>query len=219
MKRLIFLCCLLALALARVRQANVTNPLDQFNIKLHAFHFYADDMKMQMPVFHYCSILSSELIQCILFNSSDSNALLMGVEYVVPRTVFETYSGKERLHWHSHVYEILKGLLTAPDATLDEELAIMKSVFGTYGKAYHTADNVNGILGTPKLTMSFLADGQLDPNLIRERDAMFGFNVDDKIQSRIDANFTEIPIAAGADAWHYGRVMQTKLVDVTFDDD
>lgn len=79
--------------------------------------------------------------QCLLYDSSDANARLIGVEYMVSPKVFETLPEDEKKLWHSHVYEVKSGILimpapnTVPDLLWEKaETKEMEAVIGWYGK-------------------------------------------------------------------------------------
>lgn len=69
---------------------------------------------------------------------------MIGVEYMVPRDVYDTFPEEERKLWHSHEYEVKSGMLILPkpaameDAEWEKaELAAMKEIINLYGKTWH----------------------------------------------------------------------------------
>jgi hypothetical protein len=52
------------------------------------YHFYADDMNRQVEAHHYCSHLSDDVMQCVVYDSDKPNARLIGIEYIVSDRVF-----------------------------------------------------------------------------------------------------------------------------------
>ena len=49
--------------------------------------------------------------QCLLYDSLEKNARLIGVEYMVSENLFLTLPEEEKKLWHSHEYEVKGGLL------------------------------------------------------------------------------------------------------------
>jgi hypothetical protein len=51
-------------------------------------------MKRQLIAHHYCSHLSDEVLQCVLYDSDKKDARLIGVEYIVSARIFESFVGR-----------------------------------------------------------------------------------------------------------------------------
>ena len=189
-------------------------PIEALNAYLDGFHFYSGRMDAQMEAHHYCAVLNDEVIQCVIFDSNQKSAKLMGVEYIVSERLFNTLPDAEKALWHSHVHEVKSGQLIAPGIPQAAEHALMKKLVGTYGKTFHTwhTDQQKELpLGAPQLMMGFTADGQANAAMVEERDRRFGVQSADKRKNREDiaAPF----IAPGADAWQKGQAVQ--LADPT----
>ena len=60
---------------------------------------------MQVEAHHYCSCTNDEVRQCVIYDSADSNARLIGIEYIIYRRLFESLPEEEKKLWHSHTYE------------------------------------------------------------------------------------------------------------------
>jgi hypothetical protein len=184
-------------------------PVSAINTYLDGFHFYNGSMERQMEAHHYCSLLNEELIQCVIYDGNVDDAKIMGVEYIVSAGLFAQLPEGEKALWHSHVHEVKSGQLVAPGIPDVAEHALMRKLVGTYGKTFHTwhTDLEQTLpLGVPQLMMGFTADGQLDPALVAARDARFEITTADKRAQRAD--IAAPPIAAGADAWQQGRILQ-----------
>jgi len=181
-------------------------PIAAINSYLDGFHFYNGNMKGQMEAHHYCSILSDDLIQCVIYDGNVAEAKLMGVEYIVSAKLFQTLPAEEKALWHSHVHEVKSGQLIAPGLPDVAEKALMTRLVGTYGKTWHTwhTDQHKGLpVGVPQLMMGFTADGQADPKMVAARDQRFNVSSTKKRQQRAD-----IPAPAidpGADGWQRGH--------------
>jgi hypothetical protein len=189
-------------------------PLDALNAYLDGFHFYSGDMKGQMEAHHYCGHLNEDSIQCVIYDGNKSNAKLMGVEYIVTKKLFETLPADEKHLWHSHVHEVRSGTLIAPGIPEVAERTLMQQLAGTYGKTWHTwhTDKHNELpLGTPMLMMGFTQDGQLNEQLLTERDKRFDVSSTRKREQRADIEYP--PIDPEADAWQKGIAPQLRLVE------
>jgi len=85
-----------------------------------------------------------DLRQCLIYDSHEKDARLIGIEYMVPREVYDTFPDSEKKLWHSHEYEVKSGMLILPkpaDKTEEEweaaELEAMKEIISLYGKTWH----------------------------------------------------------------------------------
>lgn len=189
-------------------------PIDALNAYLDGFHFYNGHPDVQMEAHHYCSILNEEVVQCVIYDGNRQDAKLMGVEYIISQSLFNTLPAAEKALWHSHVHEVKSGQLVAPGIPDIAEHALMDKLVSTYGKTWHTWHtdlNKRLPLGVPQLMMGFTADGQADPAMVAERDQRLGIHSSEKKTARAD--IVAPPIAPGADAWRQGNVIQ--LVDPT----
>src|SRR5437763_10764611 len=101
-------------------------------------HFYSGDMSRQIIAEHYCSHLSDEVLQCVIYDSNKPGARLIGVEYIVSGKIFESLPPEEKKLWHSHNYEVKSGVLTAPGVADGAEKDLMKVLLHTYGTPSNT---------------------------------------------------------------------------------
>ncbi len=187
-------------------------PIDAINVYLDGFHFYNGNMKGQMEAHHYCSVMSEDLIQCVIFDGNSKNSKLMGVEYIVSRNAFQTLPTDERKLWHSHNYEATSGELIAPGVPKTAEHAFMEKVAGTYGKTWHTWNTDQGRTlptGHPLLMMGFTADGQINQQMLADRDKRFGASTQKEKQDRKDIH--PPPVFSGANSWETDEVLQLTL--------
>lgn len=186
-------------------------PLDALNMYLDGFHFYADDLGHQMGARHYCAQMSEEFIQCVIYDANTKDAKLMGIEYIVSERLFSSLSEEEKRLWHSHHYEVTSGALVIPGVPGPAEHAVMEQLVTTYGKTWHTWDTAKSQLpvGIPGLMMGFTADGQLRPELRKERDEQLGISAEEKRESRRDIPVPRV--VPGANGWESGRTYQLRL--------
>ena len=187
-------------------------PLDALNAYLDGFHFESGDLQAQMEAHHYCGHLNEDSIQCVIFDGNTKNAKIIGVEYIISRRLFDTLPPEEQHLWHSHVHEVRSGTLIAPGIPDVAEHTLMQQLVDTYGKTWHTWHTDHGDalpLGTPRLMMGFTQDGQLNEQLVRDRDRRFEMSTADRRTRREDIK--NLPIAPEADAWQKGIAPQIQL--------
>ena len=185
------------------------NPIGSIHAHLCGFHFYSGDLNRSLQVEHYCSHLNADLIQCVIYDSPKPDARLIGVEYIISEALFVQLPAEEKSLWHSHRYEVMSGLLTAPDGSEAAERALLKEFVSTYGKTWNLwqVDRGDQVpLGLPKLMMGFTADGQVQPALVAKRDREQHL---DAVKTKAQrADLPVRPVAAGADAWQHGPAFQ-----------
>src|SRR5262249_48804830 len=80
---------------------------------------------------------SPELIQCTIYDGNTKNAKLVGVEYVVPDSVYQSFSASEKKYWHPHDGEVSSGMLAMPGLPPEKERDILNFVSKTWGKTWH----------------------------------------------------------------------------------
>jgi hypothetical protein len=184
-------------------------PLRAIHAHVCGFHFYNGELDRQVIAHHYCSHLSEEVLQCIIYDSDKPDARLIGIEYIISAKLFESLPEEEKKLWHSHVHEVKSGELIAPRLPDVAEKELMKELIGTYGKTWHTWQVDRGDklpLGIPQLMMGFTADGQVNPKLLSDRDKGYGVDSTDKRENRAD--IASPAILQGADAWQQGQAVQ-----------
>lgn len=114
------------------------NPLKGYTIHVTAPHIM--DGEVIGPFHHYCKPINADIIQCILFESTDENARMTEVEYMVSkklaRSVIPEWSHQQ--NWHDHKQEIETGrvaILNPTDAKAQQDLA--NYVSDTDGIIFH----------------------------------------------------------------------------------
>lgn len=185
-------------------------PINAIHAHVCGFHFYADDMKRQVRAHHYCSHKNEEVLQCVIYDSHDKNARLIGIEYIISEALFKTLPAEEKKLWHSHKFEVMSGQLIAPGIPNIAENELMQKLVTTYGKTWHTWQIDRGDklpYGLPKLMMGFTAEGQADPAMVAERDKAFDVETSKKRAERA-GKIKPGTIAEGADAWQKGPAFQ-----------
>src|SRR2546430_12554037 len=182
-------------------------PIGDIHAHVCGIHFYSGDMARQIIAEHYCSHLSDEVLQCVLYDSNKPGARLIGVEYIVSAKIFESLPAEEKKLWHSHNYEVKSGVLTAPGMPDGAEKDLMKVLIGTYGKTWHTWQvdrDAKLPMGIPQLMMAFTGDGQAQAKILSERDSLYGSSAAKKT-ARVD--IPAVKLDPGADAWQKGSTV------------
>jgi hypothetical protein len=188
------------------------------------FHFYSHDMTRQVEAHHYCSRLNEDVRQCLIYDSPEMDARLIGVEYIISAKLFKDLPDEEKKFWHSHVYEVKSGSLICPPAALvatavarTAENKVMEDLIDTYGKTIHLWQVDRGDplpYGPPMLMMAFTKDGQLRQDLVAARDKKFGVYTAElrKIREQIKP---KNELQQNADHWVHrddGMAYQTDMV-------
>ncbi|GJE86935.1 DUF1264-domain-containing protein [Phanerochaete sordida] len=173
-------------------------PINDIHQHICAFHTYADDRTRHVEAHHFCTCLRPDLHQCIIYDSGEKGARLIGIEYIITEQLFNDLPEDEKNYWHSHKYEVESGMLQlqvksgVPQAAADvAEQPAMLELQRTYGKTIHTwaFDKHPDIpLGPPKLMMSYSKDEQAPPAAtIKARDEKWG--MDSEAKRRLRAGY------------------------------
>jgi len=188
------------------------------------FHLYAHDMTRQVHAHHFCSHVSEDFRQCVIYDSPEPTARLIGIEYIISEKLFDQLDEEEKKYWHSHDFEVRGGSLALPMPKMMPEIGVqaaerqaLLSLQATYGKTWHTwqVDRNDPLpYGPPQLMMAFTSEGQLNPELVRKREEQEGINLETKKAERKD--FPDYKPRNEADQWKNGKAVQvtTQTVDV-----
>lgn len=192
-------------------------PLRRFDTYLDGFHFYNGNINAQMEAHHYVSQLNEDVYQAIIFDGNDDKAKIMGVEYIITGRLFKTLSEEEKKLWHSHHYEVKSGTLIAPGIPDIAEHELMEKLVSTYGKTIHTwhTDQQRTLpLGSPMIMMGFTKDGQIDPELVAQRDQRFNISTSAIKNKRADISLPNVdPMANAWEKGHFRQFVITNNVD------
>lgn len=180
-------------------------PVKQICALFNGVHFYVNDPKRHVLANHYCSHLTEDLRQCVIYDKHDSaDAKLIGVEYIISRKMFEELPEEEKRFWHSHTYEVTSGLLMMPGIPQAMEVSEMQKLVNTYGKTYHLWQVDKGHplpYGEPQLMGAFTQEGQLNMQLLKMRDGIFGTDTVAMGNYRRNNLTNILPTAKGADSF------------------
>ena len=93
------------------------------------------------PYHHYCKVLRSDpVIECLVYATADSNAMLEQIEYIVAKSITRTdaISLEEWNHnWHDHAQEIATGRVQVLDLPPDQAQQVANLVATTDGIIFH----------------------------------------------------------------------------------
>ncbi|TEY39067.1 hypothetical protein BOTCAL_0469g00020 [Botryotinia calthae] len=186
-------------------------PIKKIDAHLNAFHVYVGEGEGErvrsVAANHYCTHLSGDVRQCLIYDAPTNPARLIGVEYMITRRLYEKLDEEERKLSHSHDYEVKPGMLILPNPTVPDavwtvaETEEMKEVIGLYGKTFHFWQTDRGDelpLGMPVLMGSFTRDSRYVPwDKVKERDERFGVDTQKKREAR--KGIASVDIHADAD--------------------
>jgi hypothetical protein len=154
---------------AEKKPAQELTPPKQIEMYLDGYHCYKSEAKVgvhkqkQVRVAHYCSHYSPDLIMCSVYDGNGKTAKLIGIEYVVPETVYKALPAGEKKYWHPHDGEVSGGLLTMPGMPAEKEKAVLGFVSHTYGKTWNLWQPGDKLpYGEPKLMWPITADKLAD---------------------------------------------------------
>ncbi|QQK44043.1 Peptidase S24/S26A/S26B [Penicillium digitatum] len=191
-------------------------PVKQICAHLNAFHIYANDPTRCVEADHYCTHLTEDIRQCLVYDSPKPNARLIGVEYMVSPRIFATLPTEERKLWHTHEFEVNSGMLVmpapagVPDAVWEAaETAEMHDVAPIYGKTYHfwQVDRGDPVpLGPPQLMGSFVSNESVKmahpaglDSLLEDRNKRYG--VDHRQKAKKREGIKPVEKHPDADSW------------------
>lgn len=187
------------------------HPIDQIDAYVCGLHFYNGEPGRQVIAHHFCSHRSEEFLQCIIYDTNQADARLIGIEYIISARLFGGLPEEEKRYWHGHQFEVKSGQLTAPGIPQPVEHELMKKLVNTYGKTWHTwqYDRYADLpLGVPQLMMGFTQEGRAHDALINEIQKEVGYSVLERMKDRQDIEAP--PVLPGANAWEQGNVYQIK---------
>jgi hypothetical protein len=133
--------------------AAAEKPAEGFTLHIDAkLHFPGAP---DMVAHHYCKEVAGGMTECLLFESDEPNARLVGVEVIVGADAHAALPDDEKAMWHYHKEEIAKVSATLPDVSAEEGAKVLKDVEETYGKVYLLWDpgNSDKPIGNPSVAI------------------------------------------------------------------
>ncbi|KAK6343257.1 hypothetical protein TWF730_010853 [Orbilia blumenaviensis] len=136
--------------------------------------------------------------QCLIYDSHEQGARLIGIEYLITEKIFSTLPEAEKKLWHTHNYEIKSGMLVMPQPSVSPipaaawnilEDTEMKELIKMYGKTYHLwqVDRDDVPMGEPQLMLSYTKEEQVPSGLrtaLENRDKELGVSTAEKKDRR-----------------------------------
>ncbi len=113
-------------------------PADGYDIHVQAPHMMADG-QLGGPFHHYCKGISDEVLQCLLFESTDPKSKLVAIEYFIDKQLArkEVPLIKWNRNFHDHQVEIDTGRVVVLDQPADKAKAIAEAAAKTDGVIFH----------------------------------------------------------------------------------
>ncbi|XP_057797650.1 oil body-associated protein 2C [Salvia miltiorrhiza] len=176
-------------------------PIKQMSQHVCTFALYSHDMSRQIQTHHYVTRLNQDVLQCAVYDSDHAHARLIGVEYIVSDSLFESLPPDEQKLWHSHAYEIKSGLWVnprVPEMVVKPELENLAKTYGKFWCTWQTDRGDKLPMGPPSLMMS--PQGLVKADLVAGRDAKYNISSDAMKRSRIEVAEAEW-INPQADYW------------------
>lgn len=181
-------------------------PVNQFQEHVCTWAIFSHDMSRKIETHHHVARLNEDFLQCAVYDSDQSNARLIGVEYVISEKLFDSLPDEEKQLWHSHFYEIKEGLWFNPGVPELVQQQELKKLAKTYGKFWCTWQFDRGDrlpLGPPALMMSpqQAEPGNIPHDMVKTRDAKYDISTDTRASKReysIEAPETFRPLS---DRW------------------
>jgi hypothetical protein len=153
-------------------------PSDGFHLYLCAFHIAKQDPSFVVEAHHYCSPVTDEIHQCVIFDKHGQGGRILGVEYIVSDAIYQTLPAAEKRYWHPHAYEILSGLLVCPGMGAEQEDKILAGLIRSWGKTWHTWPDpaTTAPTGEPLLMWSASRDSMIPAAHLAARDKRLGIS-------------------------------------------
>jgi len=114
-----------------------TTPADGHDIHVVAPHVV--EGKVMGPYHHYCKGVSDEVLECLIYESTDPKALMVQVEYFIAKSVsrpnvpLSTWNK----YYHDHAVEIASGRVQVLDRPEAEAKKIAEVAAQTDGIIFH----------------------------------------------------------------------------------
>ena len=132
-------CAAAFLGAAHGAQAQMHTPADGHTIHVLAPHVV--NGQVMGPFHHYCKVISPEpVIECLIYESTDTLAPLEQIEYIVAKTITRTEAvslDDWNRNWHDHTQEIATGRVQVLDLPPDQARNVANLVATTDGIIFH----------------------------------------------------------------------------------
>jgi len=128
---------------ASVVRADETMPMHASPAQGYDVHVLAPHVvngKEMGPYHHFCKVLAPDpIIQCLIYDSTDSNARLSQVEFIMAKKLTRTQVPLKdwNKNWHDHTIEIASGRVQVLDLPPDKAKQVADLVSTTDGLIIH----------------------------------------------------------------------------------
>lgn len=113
------------------------SPADGYDLHVIAPHVMANG-EPGGPYHHYCKGVSDKILQCLLFESTDPKAKLVGIEYFVAKDLSRKLPAIQwHRYFHDHRVEIATGRVKILDMPEDQAAKVAEAAMETDGVIYH----------------------------------------------------------------------------------
>lgn len=114
------------------------SPADGYNIHVLVPHRH-EDGTVHGPYHHYCKSIRPEIMQCMIFQSTDPNAELVEIEYFIDKKLARTNVtlAQWNRHFHDHAQEIATGRVQVLDVSPEKAKEITEAASRTDGIIFH----------------------------------------------------------------------------------
>lgn len=131
------LVCLITATPALAEEMKQLTPADGHDIHVVAPHVV--EGVVMGPYHHYCKAVSEEILECLIYESTDPKALMVQVEYMIAKTVTRPNVRLDLRNkfYHDHALEIATGRVKVLDRPEEEAKKIAAAAAMTDGIIFH----------------------------------------------------------------------------------
>ena len=124
-------------ATAAPQEPKKLTPADGHDIHVTAPHLV--NGHVMGPYHHYCKAISSDVLECLIYDSADPKALLKQIEYFVAKPVARANVPLDTWNkfYHDHAVEIASGRVQVLDRSPEEAKKIAEAAAQTDGIIFH----------------------------------------------------------------------------------
>lgn len=113
------------------------SPAMGYDIHVQAPHMMPDGT-VGGPYHHYCKGISDQILQCLLFESTEPKAKLVAIEYFIAKDLTRKLPAIQwHRHFHDHGVEIATGRVQVLDLPEDQAKKVAEAAAKTDGVLYH----------------------------------------------------------------------------------
>ncbi|MGB1559902.1 MAG: DUF1264 domain-containing protein [Sinimarinibacterium flocculans] len=163
---------------------HVQLPLLPMTLYLTAVQPFKAQPDSQVEAHQYCAEVDAQLWQCIVFDRPAADARLLGTRYIASPLLYESLPAEERALWHPLNYEILSGLLAAPQLADAAELSLMERLLNHYAQSWYLPEAEDSVHPPPRMAWSFNRNGEADPELLRRYAEATGIDFSERARRR-----------------------------------